>query len=86
MKMIILGEASILLADSEKQTRMEPLAVTDNGAPTAVILPLANADLETVSLSTNPEFIALIEQSRARARVEGSVSAEEMRRRVLPAP
>ncbi len=61
MKMIILGEASSLLADSEKQTRMEPLAVTDNGAPTAVILPLANADMETVSLSTNPEFIALIE-------------------------
>jgi hypothetical protein len=35
--------------------------------------------METVALSTNPEFLALIERSRARA--EGGISSEEMRRR-----
>jgi hypothetical protein len=37
--------------------------------------------LETVTLSTNPKFIALIEWSRARQKLEGGVSSTEMRRR-----
>jgi hypothetical protein len=51
-----------------------------------VMLPLDDVDLESISLGTNPAFIALIERSRARARDEGEVSAEEMRRRVLGMP
>ncbi len=62
------------------------MVITDHGTPTAVILPLVNVDLESIALNTNPEFIALIERSRARARVEGGVSAAEMRRRVLDMP
>ena len=85
MKTIDISEATSPLADYVRGAREEPLVITDNGAPTAVILPLADADLETVALSTNPEFIALIERSRDRARVEGGISAAEMRRRVLPA-
>ncbi len=84
MKTIDLGEALNPLADYVKGARVEPLVVTEDGEPTAVLLPLVNADLETVSLGTNPEFIALIERSRARAQAEGGLSAEEMRRRVLP--
>ena len=38
---------------------------TDHGAPTAVILTLVNTDLETAALSTNPEFLALIQRSQA---------------------
>jgi hypothetical protein len=47
------------------------------------VLPLENADLETIALGTNPAFLALIERSRSRAQEEGEISAEEMRRRVL---
>jgi prevent-host-death family protein len=86
MKTIDIGEASGPLSDYVKWAQTEPLVVTDNGTPTAVILPLTNADWETIALSTNPEFLALIERSRARATSEGSLSAAEMRRRVLPAP
>ncbi len=85
MKTIEIGEATGPLSDYVKQVGAEPLVLTENGSPTAVILALSNVDLETVSLSTNPEFIALIERSRARAGAEGGVSAEEMRRRFLPA-
>ena len=38
------------------------------------------ADYETVPLSTNPEFIAMLERSRARGREEGGFSTEEMRK------
>ena len=41
-----------------------------------------DADIEAVSLSNNPKFIALIERSRARQRSEGGISSEEMRRRL----
>ena len=36
----------------------------------------------TVSLSTNPQFLALIERSRARQESEGGISSDEMRWRL----
>jgi prevent-host-death family protein len=86
MKTIEIGEATHPLADYVQGVQSEPLVITDHGTPTAVILSLTNVDLEDVALNTNPEFIALIERSRARARAEGGLSAAEMRRRVLDLP
>jgi hypothetical protein len=43
-----------------------------------------NADWETIALSTNSQFIALIERSRERQRAEGGISSVEMRRRLRP--
>jgi len=83
MKTVELGDATSPLADYIPGVRSEPLVITVHGSPTAVILPLDNTDLEDVALSTNPEFIALIERSRLRCRQEGGVSAAEMRRRVI---
>jgi PHD/YefM family antitoxin component YafN of YafNO toxin-antitoxin module len=85
VKTIDIGEASSPLAEYLEHARTEPLVFTDHGAPTAVILYLVNTDLETVALSTDPEFIALIERSRARTQAEDGLSTAEMRRRVLPA-
>ena len=86
MKTVEIAEATSPLADYIPGVRMEPLVITDQGIPTAVMLPLDDVDLESIAMSTNPEFIALIERSRARAREEGEVSADEMRRRVLDRP
>jgi prevent-host-death family protein len=86
MKTVEIAEATGPLADYVPGVRTEPLVITDRGTPTAVMLPLDDVDLESVSLATNPAFIALIERSRVRARDEGEISAEEMRRRVLGMP
>jgi hypothetical protein len=51
----------------------------DSVAPTLV--PIENADMETVALSTNREFLDLIERSRVSALTEGGISSKEMRRR-----
>jgi len=48
----------------------------------AALVSISNADIETVSLSNNPKFLALIERSRAKQKVEGGISTEEMRRRL----
>jgi prevent-host-death family protein len=83
MKTIEIGEATRPLADYIEGVQSEPLVITDHGTPTAVILSLLGNDLETVSPYTNPDFIALIERSLARRRVEDGVTSAEMRRRVL---
>lgn len=83
MKTVEIVDATSPLADYVPGVRTEPLIITDHGTPTAVMLPLDNVDLESIALSTNSAFLALIERSRARAREQGELSADEMRRRVL---
>jgi antitoxin (DNA-binding transcriptional repressor) of toxin-antitoxin stability system len=86
MKTVEIGEAIHPLADYVQGVQTEPLVITVQGTPMAVILPLVNVDLESIALSTIPEFIAQIERSRARARKEGELLAAEMRRRVQDMP
>lgn len=81
MKVVEKQEATRSLADYASEMQNEPVVVTDHGQPVAALVPIENADLETVSLSTNRRFLDLIERSRSRVRQEGGVSSEEMRRR-----
>ena len=60
----------------------DPLVITDHGKPIAALLSLENVDMETVSLSTNPRFLSIIERSRRRQEEEGGISSEEMRKRL----
>ena len=77
-----ITEAVQPLAEYAQQIDSGPVVVTSEGRPIAVVVAIANADLETLSLSTNPEFWALIERSRARQEQEGGISSDEMRRRL----
>jgi antitoxin (DNA-binding transcriptional repressor) of toxin-antitoxin stability system len=86
MKTIELTDATSPLASYVPAAHGEPLVIMEDGKPTAVILPLADTDLETISLGTNPDFIALIEQSRAQSPTQPSIPAAEMRRRILENP
>jgi prevent-host-death family protein len=82
MKVIEQAEAKAALADYTVDIAQEPVIVTVNGKPVAALVAIENADLETVSLSTNPAFLALIERSRTRHRTEGGLSGAEVRRRL----
>lgn len=82
MKVLEQAEATAPLAEYAAGIGQEPVIVTRHGKPIAALLPIENADLETVSLSTNPKFLDLIERSRARQRAEGGLSSDEMRRRL----
>ncbi|MDZ7619533.1 MAG: hypothetical protein U1E05_21240 [Patescibacteria group bacterium] len=81
MKVVDRHEATRTLADYASEIQSGAIVVTDHGRPVAALVPIENADLETVSLSTNRRFLDLIERSRSRVRDEGGVSGEEMRRR-----
>jgi antitoxin (DNA-binding transcriptional repressor) of toxin-antitoxin stability system len=82
MKVIEKNSATASLADYATEAESEPLVITEGGRPVAALVAIENADLETVSLSTNPRFIALIERSRARQTREGGISTEDMRQRL----
>src|SRR5437016_4551332 len=88
MKTIEMNKARSALADYAPEVRDEPLVVTRKGKPVMAVFSVEGMDLdqETLSLSTNPDFLALMERSRARYRAEGGIPLEEVRRRLgLPA-
>jgi antitoxin (DNA-binding transcriptional repressor) of toxin-antitoxin stability system len=81
VKVVEKAEATRTLADYASEIEGGPVVITDHGRPVAALIAIENADLETVSLSTNPQFLNLIERSRSRVDDEGGVSSEEMQRR-----
>jgi antitoxin (DNA-binding transcriptional repressor) of toxin-antitoxin stability system len=82
MKTLEVAQATAPLAAYAGDVKNEPLILTINGKPVAALVPIENADVETVTLSTHPQFLALIERSRARQKTEGGISSEAMRRRL----
>jgi len=82
MTKIELKKASGPLSKYAQQARKSPVIVVKRGKPFAAVVPISNADDETVSLSTNRKFLAIIERSRSRVRKEGGISAKELRRRL----
>ena len=84
MKTVEFAKANLPLSDYTKKVKKEPVIVTKEGKPVAALVSITNADIETVSLSSNPKFIALIERSRARQKAVGGISTEEMRRLEKP--
>jgi PHD/YefM family antitoxin component YafN of YafNO toxin-antitoxin module len=82
MKIVEIAEATETPAKYASGLTEGPVIITNNGQPVAALVTLENVDMETIALSTNPKFIELIEQSRAKRRAEGGVSSVEMRRRL----
>ena len=82
MKVIEKADATATLAEYAEAVQSGPVIVTSQGRPVAALVPIENADLETVSLSTNRQFIDLIQRSRARVRAEGGIPSEEVRRQL----
>ena len=84
--MLEMADATEPLADYARDVSSGPVILTVRGKPVAALMRIENADLETVTLSTHPGFLALIARSRARQQAEGGISSEEMRRRTVLEP
>jgi hypothetical protein len=82
MKTIDVSRNAASLAEAVTGLGREPTAVLKDGRPVAVLLPVEGADLETLSLSLNAQFLAILEKSKQRHLAEGGVSGDEMRRRL----
>ena len=82
MKRLDIRKAREALADYVTSMDGEPLIITRGGRPIAALVHIDKTDFESLALSTNRDFIELIQRSRARQETEGSISSSEMRRRL----
>ena len=81
MRRVDVAEATATLADAANDLNGDAVIVMREGKPIAALVPIAeDQDWESVMMSTSPDFLALLEQSRARLRAEGGLSTEEVRR------
>lgn len=82
MKKIELANASAPLSEYALEAEHDPIVVVRRGKPVAAVIPLRNADAETVALSTNKKFLGIIDKSRAKLKKHGGISPKELRRRL----
>jgi len=82
MKTVDIGGMPQSLADFAHGLGSEPVVVTDGGTPVAVVVPVEEADAETLSPSNNPKFLEIIQESRDSYAREGGISSEEVRRQL----
>ena len=82
MKTLRITKATGSLARYARHTRKGPVLVTSRGRPVAALFSARESDLESLRLSINPRFMAIIERSWARYKAEGGFTTAEMRRRL----
>lgn len=82
MKKLDFREATAPLSEYARRVKRRPVVVARRGKPIAALFSVENADWETLSLSTNPKFIALIQRSRPRHKAKGGIPLKEARRRL----
>jgi len=73
-------EIKPLLAVAETDEE-ETLVFTANKKPVAALVSLRNADRESLALSMNREFLAIINQARKEIRAGKTVSLEDLERK-----
>ena len=81
MKTIELSKVAALLPFLQSGSQ-EPLFVTRNGKTVAAIIPANEEDAESMLLSINPRFQAILERSQQRLESEGGLTSAEVRERL----
>ena len=83
MKTIELTSATRPLSEYAKEFGDQVIVLTSHRKPVAAIVSLRKVDKETLSLSTNLEFMEIIEKARAEFAAGKKLTLEEMKREVL---
>ncbi|NET59818.1 MAG: type II toxin-antitoxin system Phd/YefM family antitoxin [Symploca sp. SIO2E6] len=79
MKHLDLTQATDSLATYIQKLEEDQLVVVQHGKPVAVLMPITEDELEDISLSNNPEFLAILEKSRTSLQRKGGVSLEQVK-------
>lgn len=80
MTTLEITSATEPLADYANNLTEGPLLLTKNGTVVAALLPISQDDLDSLSLSTNPRFLELLERSRKSLQEKGGFTSDEIRR------
>lgn len=81
MKTIKLSNASRPLTEYAAELgNDEVLVLTERNRPVAAVAPLKGVDLESLALSSDPEFLELIARSRAEIQRGQTLTLDEMKK------
>lgn len=83
MKTIEITKALKPLSEYAKELDKEILVLTSNERPVAALVSLKDVDMESLSLSTNPEFMEIIEKSRKDFKLGKKLSLNEMKEEIM---
>ncbi|MDZ8257941.1 hypothetical protein [Nostoc sp. ChiQUE01b] len=83
MKMIELSTASKPLSAYAEKFNDETVVLTMNGKAIAIVTDIKDIDPESLALSTNPEFLAIIQNAREELKKGKKLSLEEMKREIF---
>jgi hypothetical protein len=83
LKTIDLAQATKPLASYVEELKNKTIdctiVVTVDGKPVLAVVPVTGLDSESLSLSTNPKFLDLLERSREERQQRGGMSSDEVR-------
>ena len=84
MKTIEMSTASKPLSENANELDEDVVVLTLHDKPIAALVSLRDVDRESLSLSTNRDFLAIIDRAREEFREGRTLSLEEVKRAVLP--
>ena len=82
MTVIAVESQDLKLSELIELAKKSPVFITEDGETRYVLVAIDESDVEAYSLGSNEEFIAYVQAARERALREGTVSINEMRRRL----
>lgn len=82
MKTLELSTALKPLAEYADELDGDILVVVSENTPVAALISLKDVDLESLSLSTNPDFYDIITQSRREFIMGKTILLDDMRREI----
>lgn len=82
MKTIKLSEATGSLEDYARHLNGELVVVTQRNKPIAALMPLNDADLESLRVGSSPVFQAIVRDARKRLDAGEGIPAEEVHRQL----
>jgi len=82
MKTLDVSKATAPLSQYARALDQEPLVLTDGDQPIAALMPIDDADLETIALGSNSKFLALLEKARAQRRAGAGLTTDEVREKL----
>ncbi len=80
MKTIEISTASKSLAEYASDIERDFVVLTSNNVPVAAIVSLKDIDPDSLALSTNSEFMEIIERARQEVADGRTISLDEMKR------
>jgi antitoxin (DNA-binding transcriptional repressor) of toxin-antitoxin stability system len=63
-----------------RDLRQDPIVLTEDDHPIAVLMPVSEDDLDSLTLGTNTKFLDLIESSLAGRQQKGDFGSADVRR------